>query len=54
VYVGDGISDRCGAQASDLVFARRGLAAYLAERGVPFTYFDDFHEVARALEGRPG
>jgi 2-hydroxy-3-keto-5-methylthiopentenyl-1-phosphate phosphatase len=50
VYVGDGISDRCGAEASDLVFARRGLATYLAERGVPFEPFDDFFEVAAGIE----
>jgi 2-hydroxy-3-keto-5-methylthiopentenyl-1-phosphate phosphatase len=50
VYVGDGISDRCGAEASDLVFARRGLAAYLAERGVPFEPFDDFYEVLAGIE----
>jgi 2-hydroxy-3-keto-5-methylthiopentenyl-1-phosphate phosphatase len=49
VYVGDGISDRCGAEASDRVFARRGLAAYLAERGVPFEHFDDFHQIVRSL-----
>lgn len=52
VYVGDGVSDRCGAEASDLVFARRGLAAYLRERGVPFQPFDDFFEVAEALRRR--
>jgi 2-hydroxy-3-keto-5-methylthiopentenyl-1-phosphate phosphatase len=52
VYVGDGISDRCGAEASDLVFARRGLAAYLSERGVPFEPFEDFHEIAAALRSR--
>jgi 2-hydroxy-3-keto-5-methylthiopentenyl-1-phosphate phosphatase len=49
VYVGDGISDRCGAEASDRVFARRGLATYLAERGVPFEPFEDFHTIARSL-----
>ena len=52
VYVGDGISDRCGAEASDLVFARRGLAAYLAERGVPFEPFDDFFQVLAGVEAR--
>ena len=49
VYVGDGYSDRCAAELADLVFARRGLASYLEERGVPFERFDDFHSVARRL-----
>lgn len=51
VYVGDGYSDRCAAEASDRVFAIRGLARYLEERGVPFERFDDFHQVARSLDG---
>ena len=50
VYVGDGYSDRCAAQAADRVFARDGLARYLEERGVPYEPFDDLHDVARALE----
>jgi 2-hydroxy-3-keto-5-methylthiopentenyl-1-phosphate phosphatase len=49
VYVGDGYSDRCAAESADVVFARRGLAAYLEERGVPFEHFEDFHSVARSL-----
>jgi 2,3-diketo-5-methylthio-1-phosphopentane phosphatase len=49
VYVGDGYSDRCAAEAADLAFARRGLADYLEERGVPFERFEDFHSVARRL-----
>ena len=49
VYVGDGYSDRCAAESADLVFARRGLASYLAERGVPFERFEDFHSIARSL-----
>ena len=51
VYVGDGISDRCAALASDLIFATRGLARYLAERDVPFEPFDDFHDVVAGLKG---
>ena len=51
VYVGDGYSDRCGAEIADLVFARRGLEDYLRERGVPHVHFDDFHEVADRLDG---
>lgn len=49
VYVGDGISDRCAALASDRVFATRGLARYLEAEGVPFEPFTDFFDVARAL-----
>jgi 2-hydroxy-3-keto-5-methylthiopentenyl-1-phosphate phosphatase len=49
VYVGDGYSDRCAAEVADVVFARRGLASYLEDRGVPFERFEDFHSVARSL-----
>jgi 2-hydroxy-3-keto-5-methylthiopentenyl-1-phosphate phosphatase len=54
IYVGDGISDRCGAEASDIVFARRGLASYLADKGVPFEQFEDFHQVLESIERRLG
>lgn len=50
VYVGDGVSDRCGARACDVVFARRGLAAYLEEEGVPFEEFDDFFRVVDGID----
>ena len=49
VYVGDGYSDRCAAEASDRVFATRGLADYLDERGIPYERFDDFNDVSRGL-----
>ena len=49
VYVGDGYSDRCAAQAADRIFARDGLARYLEEQGVAYEPFDDFLDVARAL-----
>ena len=49
VYIGDGFSDRCAAEASDRVFATRGLAEYLDERGIPYERFDDFHDVVRGL-----
>lgn len=49
VYVGDGISDRCAAQASSRIFATRGLARYLEEHRIPFEPFDDFHDIVRAL-----
>jgi 2-hydroxy-3-keto-5-methylthiopentenyl-1-phosphate phosphatase len=51
VYVGDGVSDRCVAQAAARVFARDGLARYLAARGVAYEPFADFYDVAAALDG---
>ena len=50
-YVGDGYSDRCVAELATRVFARDGLADYLAQKGVPFEPFEDFYDVSRALEG---
>jgi 2-hydroxy-3-keto-5-methylthiopentenyl-1-phosphate phosphatase len=49
VYVGDGVSDRCAALASDSVFARDALADYLAAEGRPFRRFDTLDDVAAAL-----
>jgi 2-hydroxy-3-keto-5-methylthiopentenyl-1-phosphate phosphatase len=51
VYVGDGYSDRCAAELADRVFARRGLASYLDAKGIPYVHFEDFHDVARHLNG---
>ena len=50
VYLGDGISDRCVARVADLVFARAGLAEHLAESGLEFLPFDDFHDVRRGID----
>jgi len=50
VYIGDGYSDRCAADAADVVFARRGLAEWLDERGRPYEPFEDFHSVVRTLD----
>jgi 2-hydroxy-3-keto-5-methylthiopentenyl-1-phosphate phosphatase len=49
VYAGDGYSDRCAALAADRVFARGGLARYLAARGVAFEPFDNLDDIAAAL-----
>jgi 2-hydroxy-3-keto-5-methylthiopentenyl-1-phosphate phosphatase len=52
-FVGDGFSDHCVAEAAARVFARDGLAEYLAARRLPFERFDDFEDVERALRARP-
>jgi 2-hydroxy-3-keto-5-methylthiopentenyl-1-phosphate phosphatase len=49
IYIGDGYSDRCAAEASDRVFATRGLAQYLDERGISYERFDDFNDIVRGL-----
>jgi 2-hydroxy-3-keto-5-methylthiopentenyl-1-phosphate phosphatase len=49
VYVGDGYSDRCVAEAATQVFARDGLATYLAGKGVEFEPFEDFDDVSGRL-----
>jgi 2-hydroxy-3-keto-5-methylthiopentenyl-1-phosphate phosphatase len=49
VYVGDGYSDRCAALAADRVFARDGLAEWLAGRDVAFAPLTDFYALAAEL-----
>ena len=49
VYVGDGVSDRCVALAASRVFARDGLARYLAREQVSFDAFEDFYEIEALL-----
>jgi 2-hydroxy-3-keto-5-methylthiopentenyl-1-phosphate phosphatase len=49
VYVGDGYSDRCVAEAATRVFARDALATYLAGKNLEFEPFDDFHKVSTRL-----
>jgi 2-hydroxy-3-keto-5-methylthiopentenyl-1-phosphate phosphatase len=49
VFVGDGYSDRCAALAADRVFARDGLADWLAAQRVPFEQFTDFNALSVGL-----
>ncbi len=50
VYIGDGTTDRCPAQKSDWVFAKKGLAKFLGEKNFPFFEFEDFAEIKSKLE----
>lgn len=52
IYVGDGFSDRCIAQAATRVFARDGLASFLRARAVEFEPFEDFYDLDRYLDSR--
>ncbi|MDQ3671326.1 MAG: haloacid dehalogenase-like hydrolase [Actinomycetota bacterium] len=48
-YVGDGFSDRCVALTATRVFARDGLAEFLARKGREFDAFETFYDVTAAL-----
>jgi 2-hydroxy-3-keto-5-methylthiopentenyl-1-phosphate phosphatase len=48
-FVGDAGSDRYGARAADLVFAKDRLPALCEADGVPYVPWNDFDDVRRAL-----
>jgi len=50
VFVGDGLSDCCGARAADVVYAKDDLLAWCAREGIAAVPYRDFADVA-AREG---
>ena len=51
-FVGEGHTDRYGALYADLVFAKKHLPEICRADGVPFTLWETFDDVRRALEVR--
>ena len=49
VFVGDGLSDVCGALAADITYAKDSLARALEERRVPFVRYDTLDEVFESM-----
>jgi 2-hydroxy-3-keto-5-methylthiopentenyl-1-phosphate phosphatase len=49
VYVGDGYTDRCPAEAADRVYARGSLLDYRLQQGLPSLEFRNFAELWRDL-----
>jgi 2-hydroxy-3-keto-5-methylthiopentenyl-1-phosphate phosphatase len=49
-YAGDGYSDRCASHEADVVFAKSLLAKYCRDNGIPYTQFEDFHQILGNLE----
>jgi len=49
VFIGDGSTDRYGAEVADIVFARHRLKSYCERARIPFVPFDDFHQIDRQL-----
>ena len=50
IYVGDGYSDRCGAEEADIIFAKRDLLKYCQDNHLQYFEFRDFGDVVRTLK----
>lgn len=53
IYIGDGLSDRCGAQEADIVFTKRGrdLLKFCRENRIAHFEFQDFSDVLNRIRG---
>lgn len=49
VFIGDGYSDYCAAEHSDIVFAKKHLAAYCNEHRIPHYPWSTFFDVYRLM-----
>lgn len=54
VYIGDGYSDICPAEYSDIVFAKKNLALLCREKGIKFYHYNDFNDVRKVMENLQG
>ena len=52
LYVGNGISDRCGAKEADFVFAKDSLYAYCIDEDISCHFFQSFQEILNDLRKR--
>ncbi|MEP7235506.1 MAG: MtnX-like HAD-IB family phosphatase [Ignavibacteriota bacterium] len=50
VYIGDGYSDHCPVEISDVVFSRDMLSKYCAKSGIPSHPFEDFYQIMDILK----
>lgn len=52
IYIGDGLSDRCGARAADVVFAKLGrdLSSFCHEKEIPHFEFRDFGDIMKSFK----
>lgn len=52
VFAGNGITDRCAAQAASLTFAKEELQRWCREQGIPAVSYQSFDDIHRELEAR--
>jgi len=49
IYIGDGYSDRCGVEQSDIIFAKKDLKKHCIRECIPFYEFQNFMDVLNGL-----
>lgn len=52
VFMGNGVTDRCAAQAASLTFAKDELSPWCKNQGIPAVDFQTFEDVQKELEKR--
>ena len=50
IFVGDGYSDRCGAEAADLVLAKDDLISYCVRHSIAYKEFSNFFDVEKKVK----
>ena len=54
IFAGDGLTDRCIAEKSELLFAKHDLARYCDECNLPYQPYSCFSDVVKFLKGVAG
>jgi len=52
LFIGNGLSDRCGAREADFVFAKGSLYAYCIDQDITCHFFQNFQEILGDLKKR--
>jgi 2-hydroxy-3-keto-5-methylthiopentenyl-1-phosphate phosphatase len=52
LFVGNGLSDRCGAREADFVFAKGSLYGYCTQQDIPCHFFENFASILSDLKKR--
>jgi len=52
LFVGNGLSDRCGAREADFVFAKGSLYCYCTQQDIPCHFFENFDTILSDLKKR--
>ncbi|MBD3290397.1 HAD-IB family phosphatase, partial [candidate division KSB1 bacterium] len=50
VYIGDGLSDRCGAKKADIIFAKDDLKTFCIENNISYFEYENFGDILRDVK----